>query len=173
MKTLESTITGTGEIQDLNKAVVREAIGGQTIAADTEKEKAAVSERLNQWISAIENKDAEMLRDVICDDSELVFFGTDIQERWVGRDEFITAQKEFFKATSDSRLEVYNKTIQISKSGTVAWTSCMMDWNIMAGEQPLHLEGLRGTFIFEKREGNWVIVQGHGSQPVSGQMISY
>ncbi len=152
---------------------ISEAGNVQTITTDIEKETAAVSERLNQWIRALENKDAEMLKDVICDDSGMVFFGTDLQERWVGRDEFITAQKEFFKATSDSRLEVYNKTIQISKSGTVAWTSCMMNWDIMAGEQPMHLEGLRGTFVFEKREGNWMIVQGHGSQPVSGQMVAY
>jgi uncharacterized protein (TIGR02246 family) len=173
METLKSTITGTGDIQDQNKHIVREAESGQTTAADIEKIKAIVSERIDQWFRAIEVKDAEMLRDVICDDPEMVFFGTDAQERWIGRDEFIAAQEEFFNATSESRMQIYNKTIQISKSGTVAWTSCMMDWDILAGEQPMHLEGLRGTFIFEKREENWMIVQGHGSQPVSGQMVAY
>jgi uncharacterized protein (TIGR02246 family) len=173
MKTQESTITGTEEIRDQGKSIVREGDYVQPNVADIEKEKAIISERIDQWFRAIDLKDAEMLEDVICDDPELVFFGTDAQERWIGKDEFIAAQKEFFKVTSNSSLDIYNKTIQISNSGTVAWTSCMMDWDIIAGEQPIHLEGLRLTSVFEKRDGKWVIVQAHGSQPVSGQMVAY
>jgi ketosteroid isomerase-like protein len=140
---------------------------------DIEKEKAAVSAKLDQWFRAIDVKDVEMLEETICDDAEVVFFGTDAQERWIGRDDFMAAQKEFFKATSDSRMEIYNKTVQLSQSGTVAWASCMMNWDIMSEDQPIHLEGLRLTCTFEKRDGRWVIVQGHASVPVSGQMIAY
>ncbi len=61
----------------------------------------------------------------------------------------------------------------LSESGTVAWTSCMMNWDIISGDEPMQLEGLRLTAVFEKRENNWVAVQGHGSVPVSGQMIEY
>jgi ketosteroid isomerase-like protein len=68
---------------------------------------------------------------------------------------------------------MYNRTIKVSGSGTVAWTSCMMKWDIMAGDQPMHLEGLRFTIVFEKRDNNWVVVQGHGSVPVSGQVVEY
>jgi ketosteroid isomerase-like protein len=150
------------EEQEITKAEV----------AEIEKEKAVVSERLNQFLRALEN-DPERLGDFICDDPELVFFGTDVQERWIGKDNFIEAQKQFFEVTSDSKMDIYNTTIQISKAGTVAWTSFMMNWDIVSGDQPMHLEGLRLTLTFEKREGNWVIVQGHGSQPVSGQMIAY
>jgi uncharacterized protein (TIGR02246 family) len=150
-----------------------EAGNGQTTAADIEKEKAAVSTKLDQWFRAIDVKDAEMLEETICDDAEVVFFGTDAQERWIGRDDFMAAQKEFFKATSDSRMEIYNKTVQLSQSGAVAWASCMMNWDILSGDQPIHLEGLRLTCTFEKRDGRWVIVQGHASVPVSGQMIAY
>ena len=145
----------------------------QTTTVDIEKEKAAVLAILDQWFRAIDVKDAEMLEESICDDAEMVFFGTDSQERWIGRDDFMAAQKEFFKATSDSRMEIYNKTVQLSLSGTVAWTSCMMNWDILSGDQPVHLEGLRLTCTFEKRDGRWVIVQGHGSVPVSSQMIAY
>jgi uncharacterized protein (TIGR02246 family) len=173
METIETTITGTGEILDQNKGIGREADSWQPIVADIEKERAIISERIDQWFRAIDLKDAEMLEDVICDDPEMVFFGTDVQERWIGKDDFIAAQKEFFKVTSESRIDIYNKTIQISKSGTVAWISCRMDWDILADEQPMHLEGLRLTSVFEKREGKWVMVQGHGSQPVSGQMVAY
>jgi uncharacterized protein (TIGR02246 family) len=145
----------------------------QTTAADIDKEKAAVSAKLDQWFRAFDKEDAEMLEDTICDDAEVVFFGTDAQERWIGRDDFMAAQKEFFKVTSDSRMEIYNKTVQLSKSGIVAWASCMMNWDILSGDQPIHLEGLRLTCTFEKHDGRWLIVQGHASVPVSGQMIAY
>lgn len=140
---------------------------------DLEKEKTAVLERSNQWIYAIQNEDAEMLENIMCDDPEMVFFGTDTQERWIGKDDFMAAQKKFFESTSKSKIEIYNTTIKLSRSGTVAWTSSMLNWDILSGEQPMHLEGLRMTFVFEKRNNNWVAVQGHGSVPVSGQMIKY
>jgi ketosteroid isomerase-like protein len=169
--------SGTGNWQSewnsYNYDEIPETGNGQTATVDIEKEKAVVLGKLDQWFRAIEVKDAEILEGIISNDTDLVFFGTDSQERWMGKDDFISAQKEFFNATSDSRIKIYNKTIQLSQSGTVAWTSCMMNWDILSGDQPIHLEGLRLTLTFEKRNENWVIVQGHGSVPVSGQMIAY
>jgi uncharacterized protein (TIGR02246 family) len=140
---------------------------------DIEKEKTAVSEKLNEWINALQDEDADMLEDLMCDDPDMVSFGTDAQERWIGKDDFIAAQKKFFEATSESKIEIYNTTIKLSESGMAAWTSCMMNWDIISGDQPMHLEGLRLTAVFEKRNNNWEIVQVHGSVPVSGQMIEY
>jgi uncharacterized protein (TIGR02246 family) len=140
---------------------------------DVAKEKNAVDETLNQWINAFQDEDAEMLASVMGDDPDMIFFGTDAQERWVGKDDFIASQKEFFEATSESKIELYNKTIKVSGSGTVAWSTCMMKWDVMSGDQPMHLEGIRFTMVFEKRDNNWIIVQGHGSVPVAGQGVEY
>jgi hypothetical protein len=48
-----------------------------------------------------------------------------------------------------------------------------MDWDVIADGQPLKLEGVRITSVFEKRKGNWVFVQAHLSVPVSGQAFEY
>lgn len=32
-------------------------------------------------------------------------------------------------------MKIYNTTVRLSESGTVAWTSCRMDWDIMAGDE--------------------------------------
>jgi uncharacterized protein (TIGR02246 family) len=169
--------SGTGNWQSewnsYNYDGIPETGNGQTRIVDIEKEKLAVSERVDQLFRAIETEDAEMLENIFCDDTDLVFFGTDANERWIGKEAFIAAQKEVFKVTTDSKMEVYNKAVQLSQSGTVAWTSCMMNWDILSGDQPIHQEGLRLTLTFEKRNENWIIVQGHGSVPVSGQMIAY
>ncbi len=140
---------------------------------DIEKEKTAVLERFNQWVYALQDEDSEMLENVMCDDPDMVFIGTDAPERWIGKDAFINAQKEFFEATSESKIEINNTSVKLSESGTVAWISCTMNWDILSGDQPIHLEGLRMTAVLEKRDNNWIVVQGHGSVPVSGQMIEY
>jgi ketosteroid isomerase-like protein len=134
-------------------------------------ERAAVSERFNQHTYAIQDEDLEALDNVLCEDPDMIFFGTDAQERWVGKNAVMAAQKAFFEATSESKIETLNSTIKLSKSGTVAWTSCIWNWDVTSGDQPLHLEGLRFTAVFEKRDNIWVVVQGHGSVPVSGQMV--
>jgi predicted ester cyclase/ketosteroid isomerase-like protein len=145
----------------------------QTATIDIEKEKAAVSGRFDQLLRAIEKEDVELLEKILCGDADLIFFGTDANERWVGKKALIAAHKEFFRATSDSSMEIYNKTIHISLSGTVAWTSCMMNWDITSGGQSLNLKGLRLTMVFEKRDDEWFAVQTHGSIPPSGQSIEY
>ncbi|NQU81636.1 MAG: nuclear transport factor 2 family protein [Bacteroidetes bacterium] len=147
-------------------------IGCKT-TVNLDKEKTVVSERFQQWINAFGDEDAAMLENLLCDDPDMIFFGSDASERWIGKDEFIAAQKEFFEVTSESKIEAYNTTIKLSRSGTVAWTSLMMNWDILSGDQPMHLEGIRMTCVFEKRDNNWVVVQVHGSAPVSGQMVEY
>jgi ketosteroid isomerase-like protein len=151
------------EEQEITKAEV----------ADIKKEKAAVSYILDQFFDSYRDEKTEIFENILDDDPELLFFGTDTQERWIGKDVFMAAQKEFFKATSDAKIEIYNKTVQIAKSGNVAWTSCMTNLDIMSDGKPMRLEGLRLTSTFEKRDGKWVLVQGHASQPISGQMIAY
>ena len=140
---------------------------------DIEKENTAVLEKFNQWVYAIQDEDAEMLETLLCDDPDMIFFGTDALERWIGKEEFIAAQEAFFEVSSESKIEIYNTTNKLSTSGNVAWTSCMLNWDIVSGDQAMHLEGIRMTSVLEKRDGTWVIVQGHGSVPVSGQMIEY
>jgi hypothetical protein len=140
---------------------------------DFEKEKTSALDSFNQFIIALQDENAAILDDLLCDDPDMIFFGTDAQERWIGKDEFIAAQQAFFDATSDSKLEIYKSTIKLNKTGDVAWTSCMVNWDIISGDQSMRLEGLRMTCVLENRDGTWVVVQGHGSVPVSGQMIEY
>ena len=87
---------------------------------DIEKEKTSVSDSFNQFITALQDENAAMLEDLVSDDPDMIFFGTDAQERWIGKDEFISAQQAFFDATSDSRLEITKSTIKLDKTGNVA-----------------------------------------------------
>ena len=53
--------------------------------------------------------------------------------------------------------------VTLSRSGDVAWFSCMLDdMNTWKG-QPANWENTRWTGVLEKRDGRWVLVQQHFS----------
>jgi hypothetical protein len=58
-------------------------------SVDIENEKNVVEETFNKWIIAFQDEDAETLAGIMCDDPDMIFFGTDAQERWVGKDAFL------------------------------------------------------------------------------------
>ena len=65
------------------------------------------------------------------------------------------------------RHEINDLTINLSKSGDVAWFYCILnDINTWNG-QPANWENARWTGVLEKREGRWVIVQQHFSFAVN------
>ena len=141
---------------------------------DIEAEKTAVRAMIDKMEKAFETNDPELLAEIISKSPDNVFFGTDAAERWVGFDNFIEAQKQFF-ATVDKGSEItfHNIVLGIGKAGDTAWMSSTMDWKGTSQGEPFTLEGLRMTAVMEKQDGKWVIVQMHGSVPVSGQAIEY
>jgi ketosteroid isomerase-like protein len=65
------------------------------------------------------------------------------------------------------RHDIRDLRITLSRSGDVAWFFCMVDdINEWKGESVSWIN-TRWTGVLEKREGKWVIVQMHFSNPVS------
>ncbi len=123
--------------------------------------------------TAFESEDMEMLSKCFSHDPDMVIFGTDAAERWVGWDAFAQAQQQFFEAQEESDLSTRDMVIHIHQTGEVAWMSYLMDWKGQALGEPFDFTGIRMTGVMEKQDGNWVIVQWHGSIPVSGQAVEY
>jgi len=142
-------------------------------AVDIEAEKATVKSVLDQWIQAFETEDIELLSKIIAHDDDIIIFGTDAAEHWIGWEPMIEAQKRFFESTEESDISIRDQVIKVHKSAEVAWFSELMDWNGVIQGEPFSFEGIRLTGVMEKRNGNWVIVQFHCSVPVSGQAIKY
>jgi len=68
-----------------------------------------------------------------------------------------------FKAISH---EIKDLRINLSRTGDVAWFYCVLDdINEWKGE-PASWLNVRWTGVLEKRDGKWVIVQMHFSNPV-------
>ena len=142
---------------------------GSNVEAEAEVAKTVVDD----FWRAIRDQDVDLLSRVIATDDELIVFGTDAQERWVGSSAFVSAEEQMMQAFDVESLNRREETLQIHSRGGVAWFSTVFDIEISVDGELASLEGLRTTGVIEKRDGDWVIVQAHTSVPVSGQQIEY
>ena len=134
-----------------------------------EAEQANVKHTIDQLVRAFENKDTTLVPGIFAHDPDMVSFGTDSAEHWVGWEALRQNVDQEIAAYEDTKITIRDQAIKIHPSGKVAWFSEIADWDLKAGGKPVHLTGTRITGVLEQRDGNWVIVQFHGSVPVSGQ----
>ena len=142
---------------------------GSNVEAEAEAAKTVVDD----FWRAIRDQDVELLSRVVATDDELIVFGTDAQERWVGSAAFLSAEEQMMQAFDVDSLDRREETFQIHSRGAVAWFSTVFDIEISVDGELASLKGLRTTGVIEKRDDDWVIVQAHTSLPVSGQQVEY
>lgn len=141
-------------------------------AVDLEAAKVAVNSVLDQWLQMVDTENPELFSKLMAHDPDMVSFGTDAAERWVGYEPALDALKKVFESVEESKGTSRERVIVVHKSGEVAWWSELLNWTGKAQGASFALEG-RLTGVMEKRNGNWVIVQVHSSVPVSGQAVKY
>lgn len=129
-------------------------------------EKLRVESAIDQFTQAWETKDIELLSRIMAHDADMVIYGTDAPEQWVGWESFKTSVAEMFTALGNIKIAVKNRSIKVHPSGDVAWFSQIWDWDLVVEGKPIRSEGQRFTGVLEKRSGEWVIVQFHNSVPV-------
>jgi len=145
----------------------------QAPAVNLEAEKAAIKTVIDQWMQGMKTKDMELYSRIIAHDSDMVNFGTDTAEKWVGWESLKESIESQFKSIDVDNISIKDQFIRVHKSGEVAWFSEVVDWTGKAQGQPFSMEGFRLTGVLEKQAGNWAFVQFHASIPVSGQAVKY
>ncbi|UCC73925.1 MAG: nuclear transport factor 2 family protein [Gemmatimonadota bacterium] len=139
---------------------------GTTI--DREAEIAAVERAIDGTIAWAKTKDFDLLYSIIANDSAyLEVHPEDVVVK--GFTEF-KGMEEFW-ASPDFRAirhEIRDLQITLSRSGDVAWFFCMLDDINEWRGQPASWINTRWTGVLEKRDGRWVMVQMHFSNPVEG-----
>jgi len=147
----------------------------QQAAEPVDLEAAAVEARatVDQFPVALETEDVELFSRIMAHDPDMVCFGTDASERWVGYEAVKAALEQQFEAFESVHVTVNDQVVRVGPSGDAAWFSEVSDWSVMTGGQTVELKGTRLTGALEKRDGKWVIVQFHTSVPVMGQAAEY
>ncbi len=134
-----------------------------TVEGNREVEIEEIAKTIDSCIGWFENKDFDLLFRVVAHDPD--YISVHPTDRVIRGFEQFKKSSEVFKQPDFKyvRHELKDLTINLSKSGDVAWFYCILDdINEWKGE-PANWENTRWTGVLERRDGEWVIVQQHFS----------
>jgi ketosteroid isomerase-like protein len=127
---------------------------------------------VDMWQHMWEEEDLGLFDEAFSHDPDMIIFGTDAAEYWVGYEAARESIEMQFEAFADLEGTLRNQVVKVHESGEVAWFSEMMDMEVTAGEELVEVT-VWFSGVMEKRDGGWKIVQFHASVPVSGQAVEY
>jgi len=130
-------------------------------AVDVEAEKANIRTVLDQYAEAWKSSNIDHFSKIFSPDVDMVIF--DSQKRYVGWEAWKERLQNSFDLINDVNVTFKDYSIKVHRSGTIAWLSSLEDATWISQEQPDEVKGMRVTWVLEKIEGKWVIVQGHWS----------
>ncbi|MEO8398197.1 MAG: nuclear transport factor 2 family protein [Ignavibacteriaceae bacterium] len=137
----------------------------QTKTVNTDAEKTKVKSVVDDFKNFWETKDMNLLSKIMSHDANMVNYGTDANEIFVGFEAFKDSITPMLSSVDGIKINVRNQTINVDADGNAAWFSEIWDWDISMGGQTMQQHNLRLTGVLEKDDGNWVIVQFHNSVP--------
>jgi uncharacterized protein (TIGR02246 family) len=148
-------------------AVLGNPVGARADAA------AEVRTVLDKMVRAWETGDAGAVEAIMAKDKDAVWFGTDAGEHFVGYEPVRASIGKQFATYQGTKVQVKDRSIRLSASGTVAWATEVMDLSTRSGSDSVTLSGMRVSSVLEKRQGVWLLVHFHYSMPVAAQAIKY
>ncbi len=130
-------------------------------AVDVEAEKANIRTVLDQYAEAWKSSNIDHFSKIFSRDVDMVIF--DSQKKYVGWEAWKERLQNSFDFINDVNITFRDYSIKVHRSGTTAWLSSLEDATWISQDQPDEVKGMRVTWVLEKIEGKWVIVQGHWS----------
>jgi len=140
---------------------------------DIQAETSAVKAVIDTFNQAFINEDIEAMSRIHSHAGDLVVFGTDAAEHFVGWEPWRESLSGMFESYDEVTLDPKDLSIAVDDDGAMAWATAIYDWTLTAAGEPMVIDGMRVTFVFEKNAGNWVICHMHGSMPIQGQLAEY
>jgi uncharacterized protein (TIGR02246 family) len=150
------------------------AVAASTSATEPAKTAVAqVKAVMDQFGKAWQAKDMAALTQITAHDADMIWIGTDAAERWVGWEQLKSSLERQFAALEKLKLVPHDRVIKVSNGGDAAWVFVLWDMDVVSGGQTAKIKDMRSTFVLEKRQGHWLLVQGHFSIGVTGQAVKY
>lgn len=138
-----------------------------------QSEKDNVEATIKMYFRMFRDEDVSLLPNVMAADPEIVIFGTDSNEIFIGYEQNEKRFVNMFKTIDFREIVLKDLNIHLSRNKNVAWFSVVSDWDITIQDDHIVLKGIRSTGVLEKRGGKWLMVQYHASVPVDGQAVEY
>lgn len=137
-------------------------------AADRDAEVAAVTAAIEGSIRwCFPDKSRERLHAHVAKDSTFFIFHPDSASTIIGHEQFtrFTDAVFFDPRFTPISSEIRDLRVNLSRSGDVAWFSCILDDRGEWDGEPVAWINARWTGVLEKRGGEWLLVQQHFSLP--------
>ena len=139
-----------------------------SMSSQTEIEKAAVQKAIEDCIKwPFPEKDITRLIGSCAHDSSFFIFHPDSKSTVIGWDAFQETIDNFFmdEELRPTSTDIKDLRINLSRSGDVAWFSCILDDIGEYKDRKWEWLDCRWTGVLEKRDGSWLITQMHFSLP--------
>lgn len=138
---------------------------GQEGSSNPELEQGRIRLVLKQYVQALESENVQQLAQLFAPDDNMVTVSVHIPGIVQGAEGLLAAAKGWFAAVQDIQVVVHNEVIKVNQAGDAAWASFMLDQShvIPKRQERFAFKGTRVTWGLEKREGKYLIVQGHWS----------
>ena len=134
---------------------------GCTVSVDTHNSTTEVelNKLIDNWHKAAAEADGDTFFGTMSDSS--IYIGTDATERWT-KEEFYSFAQPYFDRGSAWDFTPYDRLIQFSSDGKIAWFSELLDtW----------MGVCRGSGVLIKENGEWKISHYHLSITVPNEII--
>ncbi|MDY0101292.1 MAG: nuclear transport factor 2 family protein [Lentimicrobium sp.] len=128
-------------------------------------EKAAIKLALQKYVIANEARNISLISELWANDSAVLSIGTDRHDVLRGAVAVLEKFKEQYRYFEDTYISATNIDIYVHPSCETAWFSEVLQYNYTQGEKAIEYSDLRFTGFMEKRNGAWVIMHTHLSEP--------
>ncbi len=138
-----------------------------THKTDTDTEKSEVAKTVKLLYQSFEQKDINLMSEVMAHDESMLSFGTGISDVHKSWSEWKQNHLAQFQAFDNAKINTKSSNVYLSKTGNVAWFADVTDWTLVIHNETIEMNDIRITGVLEKRDNVWKIVQIHASVPQS------
>jgi len=125
-----------------------------------------ISSAIDRFTAAYAGRDLDAILASFAPDGDVVMYGTGADERRVGRDGVRDQVLRDWEQTDEIAMRFDRRVI--SSAGDVAWAALEGAFELSAGGESMSLPA-RTSLVFERRDGDWLVVHGHFSMPAANQ----
>lgn len=136
-----------------------------TAKIDSETEKSDVKEAVNQLYQSFEDRDIDLMSEVMAHDESMLSFGTGISDLHKSWTEWRKNHIAQFEAFDKAKINSKTMNVYLSQNSNVAWFADVSDWTLIIDNENIQMKDIRITGVLEKRNKAWKIVQIHASVP--------
>ena len=132
----------------------------------SKKTETEVKNVLKGFAESYERRDLEGVLARVAPDEDVVLYGTGADEKRVGLQEIRKQVERDWAQTDEIAMEF--DSISVSGADSFAWAAADGFFKARVNGQEMSMPA-RLTCVFERRNGDWLIVQSHFSTPATSQ----